>query len=830
MHIIDCPQCRTAIEIGNDAPNDSVTCPSCGCRVTVDRDLTPFLPNGALPFLPIGALPRPRVSRDAPPNEIGNYKLDLPTPLGEGGQGTVYRYRHKRLPRDAAIKLPCRSNGRVMCDADKEQFLDEACRATELEHPNFVRVYDAGTTSDGTPFIAMELVVGTPVNVALATSSPRDVASTILKVARAIDEAHNRRILHRDIKPQNILVDNNREPKVVDLGLAIHFENTLDGKELAPSISGTPGFMAPEVATGKSYSRAADIYSLGATLYYLLTHGRCPIPFDEQLGWHDYVRRLQSEDPQLPRRIDRAIPKPLQNICLKALERDPLQRYLSAGELADDLERYLKGQVVLAHPSVYQTQLESRVRDIIREVEKCGEDGILSPRDVDLLVTSHRQIVESESDDSSIPDWVRIWGWQVFLYVGAMVLVTSPITLICFPEIWKSFPGEQSGRSAFALICFVVAFLGGASLWRRDQVRKALPFLISVALLTCPVTYVVLRPLWGPDETTLIESRVAFSIEGALPDRSSSHATDVGDRLPNLFEDSPQSTNDKTVDRTSSVEPSVPTYAEPVVPFPAISTGRTTTTLVRRGETLNRQWTLDRVDQWFPKQLYFVGDRLSFVAPDGVSANAEFRVRSVSSDQQAAALDVLTPSFLDDLNEDVVKSIPTLGAEVRRSAFLRDWWQTMSRRRTYVSSSDASESRDNLYDATLDSLLLLSTLVAIAVTATLLRCCRAAVFVWLLSGWVVTSCFLAFLFLNWRNFDEHNRVAVFFAPAIFLMVCGTYWERSKLDQSKERSRSARGMYVVGFVVFGLAWMYYASTGSPVNVRFGQLRFWGLPDC
>lgn len=571
---------------------------------------------------------------DGPPAEIGNYVLEDKAPLGKGGQGTVYRYRHKHLPRSAAIKLPRGQNGRALSEIETDQFLNEACRATELEHPNLVRVYDAGDSGDGTPYIAMELASGTPADVALAGSAPREIASTLLKVARAIEAAHHAGILHRDIKPKNILVDSHREPKLVDFGIALRFESSAEREGLRADTTGTPGYMAPEVAHHRPYTRSADVYGLGATLYCLLTHGELPIPFDQQRGWADYLRRLISEDPVLPRRIDRSIPKPLQDICLKALERDPAQRYSTAGEFADDLERFLNDLPVLANPSVYHTQLESRVRAIIRDVEKCGDDGILSPRDVDLLVSSHRQLVESESDNASVPEWVRLWGWQVFLYLGAMILVTGPITLICFSEIWKSFPGGQLGRSLLALVCCSVSLFAGLLLWRREQVRTALPFLVSFVLLSAPAIFILLRPLWEPEESVLAAVPILIEFE------SEGHP--------------------------------------------------------------------------------------------------------------------------------------------------------------------------------LDSLLLMSVVAAVALSWRFYRDFNAPVFVWLAAGWGVASYFAALLLLDWRNLAYHNRAAVFFAPAVLYMLGGVLWETAKLAQPKKQSRCASAMYVIGFGVFGLAWLCYAATGYPAK--------------
>ena len=759
---------------------------------------------------------------DGPPVEIGNYVLEDKAPLGKGGQGTVYRYRHKHLPRSAAIKLPRGQNGRALSEIETDQFLNEACRATELEHPNLVRVYDAGDSGDGTPYIAMELASGTPADVALAGSAPKEIASTLLKVVRAIETAHHAGILHRDIKPKNILVDNHREPKLVDFGIALRFESSAEREGLRADTTGTPGYMAPEVALHRPYTRSADVYGLGATLYCLLTRGELPIPFDQQRGWADYLRRLNSEDPVLPRRIDRSIPKPLQDICLKALERDPALRYSTAGEFADDIERFLNDLPVLANPSVYHTQLESRVRAIIRDVEKCGEDGILSPRDVDLLVASHRQLVESESDNASVPEWVRLWGWQVFLYLGAMILVTGPLTLICFSDIWKSFPGGQLGRSLLALVGCAVSLLSGFVLWRRDQARRALPFLVSFALLSAPATYVLLRPLWGPDESILAAAPIRIVFEqqptGFVPSY-----------VP--LDDSPKAQTPNDGQPPAKVELST----EPVEDLQPAEIGKPI--LIYRERYGSFEWSLLLTDLLQPKRPIAVGDVLTVnvqttskqsstrprhwlgamtdFANALTSDSAEnrpvlsLRVNLIDEEQH---LIYFAPSMQGFPSSELLPP-PQFECDIRRTSYLRDWWHTLTK-----SSNRQSEGHP------LDSLLLMSVVVAVALSWRFYRDFNAPVFVWLAAGLGVASYFAALLLLDWRNFAEHNRPAVFFAPAAVFMLGGVVWETAKLGQPKKQSRCASALYVIGFGISVLAWLLYAATGYPAK----YITQWQMP--
>jgi tetratricopeptide (TPR) repeat protein len=296
--------------------------------------------------------------------------------LGTGGMGVVYLARQARPDRLVALKVigggPRADRGRLA------RFRAEAEVAARLTHPNIVSVFEAGE-HDGLPFLAMEYVAGGSLAQKLArgTLRPREAASLITSLARAVGYAHSHGIVHRDLKPSNILlaVGSGRwvvgspegthlpsslptahcplptsAPKVTDFGLA----KLLDPDTLADparrtetgALLGTPCYMAPEQAAGDSVGPAADVYGLGAILYECIT-GRPPFTAATVLETIDQVR---THDPIPPDRLQPAVPRDLQTVCLKCLEKDPARRYASADDLADDLDRFLRGEPVKARP------------------------------------------------------------------------------------------------------------------------------------------------------------------------------------------------------------------------------------------------------------------------------------------------------------------------------------------------------------------------------------------------------------------------------------------------------------------------------------------------
>lgn len=278
---------------------------------------------------------------DPAQREFGDYELlEL---IGQGGMGVVFRARQRGLDREVAIKLL--SAGQWASQEFVEGFRREAQNAALLQHPNIVVVHEMGEHA-GLIYYAMQLVRGRSLSQRLerdGTTSPREAAALLRTVAEAVDYAHRLGVLHLDLKPGNILLDEHGAPLVADFGLARRLEQALDNER----VSGTPSYMAPEQAQlqGPALSPATDVWALGAVLYELLT-GQPPFDGGDP---HETLRLLLQGELRKPSR-SAVVPADLEAICLKCLAKDPAQRYPGARALADDLGRFLEGRAVSVRP------------------------------------------------------------------------------------------------------------------------------------------------------------------------------------------------------------------------------------------------------------------------------------------------------------------------------------------------------------------------------------------------------------------------------------------------------------------------------------------------
>jgi predicted Ser/Thr protein kinase len=263
--------------------------------------------------------------------------------IAHGGMGYVLRARDLTLRRQVAIKLPLGN----LTDDTRERFLREARSAASLRHPNICQIHGVDVTAEGTPFIAMEFLDGRNLyeRVCDRRPAPREAASLLVAVARAAAYAHERGIVHRDIKPQNVLVLNESgQPVLTDFGLAKELGRGESEVTHSGQVMGTPSYMSPEQASGRveAVGPLSDVYSLGAVLYQLLTGEP---PFSGPVG--EVLKRVQTEPPRPPGRLAN-VQRDLETVCLKCLEKQPQNRYASAAELADDLERFANGEPIRA--------------------------------------------------------------------------------------------------------------------------------------------------------------------------------------------------------------------------------------------------------------------------------------------------------------------------------------------------------------------------------------------------------------------------------------------------------------------------------------------------
>ena len=263
--------------------------------------------------------------------------------LGEGGMGVVFKARQLALNRLVAIKMVSSSH-RAGAEGRK-RFRAEARAIAKLQHPNIVQVFDVGEY-DGQPYFSLELCPGGALDRRLATATfePGAAAELVEVLARAVHAAHQAGVIHRDLKPGNILYAADGTPKLTDFGLAKQLD--LPAETWFGAIMGTPSYMAPEQASGAvaEIGPAADIYALGAILYELLT-GRPP--FKAATSW-DTIALVCSEEPVPPARLQPRTPRDLETICLKCLNKQQGRRYSSAEGLANDLQRFLRGEPIAA--------------------------------------------------------------------------------------------------------------------------------------------------------------------------------------------------------------------------------------------------------------------------------------------------------------------------------------------------------------------------------------------------------------------------------------------------------------------------------------------------
>ncbi len=275
---------------------------------------------------------------------FGEY--ELLDEIARGGMGVVFKARQVKLNRIVALKMIL--SGELAGDEEVQRFKTEAEAAANLDHPGIVPIYEIGE-HNGQHYFSMGFVEGQSLadRVKDGPLPPREAAQIVKKIAEAVAYAHQKGVIHRDLKPANVLLDANGEPRVTDFGLAKQVESDSDLTRTG-AVMGTPSYMPPEQASGKTdeVGPCADVYSLGAILYCLLT-GRPPFQSANPM---DIILQVLEKEPLAPQMLNPETPKDLDTICMKCLAKDTRHRFQTAGDLGDELRRYMRGEPILARP------------------------------------------------------------------------------------------------------------------------------------------------------------------------------------------------------------------------------------------------------------------------------------------------------------------------------------------------------------------------------------------------------------------------------------------------------------------------------------------------
>jgi serine/threonine protein kinase len=386
--------------------------------------------------------------------------------IGAGGMGEVYKLHDVTLDRVVAAKV-LRADARVPIGLATA--FGEARAMALFSDPRFVQVFEFRADAKP-PVIIMEYVDGFELGRIGPSLELRQRARVMKSVCEAMAHAHALGLVHRDLKPSNIMLDGTLNPKILDFGLA-------SGSPHEGHFVGTPPYLAPEqLDASRSIDARTDVYALGVVLYELL----CGEPPFRAADTAALLRVVQSGQPRLPVEVDPSVPEPLQAIALKAMERDPADRYQSAREMALDLARYLDGRPVLARPSQYASVLATRVRPHLEHIQEWLRLRLIYPHEAARLTASYREL-DGREDDWIVASRALSYS-QIALYLGALFLIGGSLFYFGAHTFYDAVHGVL-GPFVVLAIPFAGLNLAAYTLARRDHRAVSVAFYLAGVVL-----------------------------------------------------------------------------------------------------------------------------------------------------------------------------------------------------------------------------------------------------------------------------------------------------------------------------------------------------------
>ena len=401
--------------------------------------------------------------------------------IGEGAFGVVYKARNVQTNEVVAVKVL--SPGLVDDEAARARLAAEAGRLRDLRFRGIARIIEERVAHDP-PFLVMEYVAGRPLDVALAGAEPYRVARVFRAVCGALAEAHQRGIVHCDLKPGNVLVSQGDEPVIVDFGIAVLGRETMSwGTQSGSSTGfhGTPGYMAPEQMQGKPRTAQVDVYALGVLLFKVIA-GREPFV---GRSVHEVLQSQLHDDPPMPSMIRGDVPDGLQRICLKALEREPEDRYRGVGQMIEDLDRFLRGETVRSRPTLYDNLMFHRARQHVEQIDAWHARGLVNEEEKNRLVSSYEPMLRHGVP--AVMEGRLLRPWQTGVYVGGWAVVNGA-------TIWLALHWAHLSRFTRLLLGSVPVLVAiGLALYMSRLERFRLQF---VAMIVCVLAVPLAAGVW----------------------------------------------------------------------------------------------------------------------------------------------------------------------------------------------------------------------------------------------------------------------------------------------------------------------------------------------